>query len=130
MTHNNLSGNFAANPHGTNELLNGDGFYVSFNAKPCADMAFLQSDGGAAETALAVENGLPDGRQAWFVLNGDFRAEYVEAFPRGLAACVAVYESHRAVSRSSWSNDGEWTGAQVLDWVAKRFASLTSQENA
>lgn len=115
---------FTPNPVGTNELLQGDGFYLSFNAAPCAELGFFQGDGGSAETALAIENGKPDGGTAWLILNGDYRAEYLQAFPRGVEACVAVYEAHRATRRSSWSNDFGDDGREVLDWLARRADSV------
>ena len=94
-----------------NVLLQGDGFFVSFRGNtqqlsqpafgmplPLVDALMQGDDKGKGETALH------DGKQ-YLILNGDFRAEYLKAAKRGLAACVAVYESHRATHRSQWSDD-------------------------
>ena len=116
---------FEKNPNGgTNYVLEGDGFYLSFNAAPCADMSFFRSDSGGSETALAVEDGKPDGGTLWLILNGDFRKEYEEAFARGIEGCLAVYESHRSTKRSSWSTDYDEAGFDVLNWLAARAGAV------
>lgn len=55
--------------HGTNEILDFDDWYVSFNDNLCFDISFFRSDTGGAETALCI-----DGQ--FMILNGDFRKEY------------------------------------------------------
>ena len=80
-----------------NEILQGDGFYVSFNPAPFGGVGLFGSDNGSSETALSGDDG-------WMILNGDFRAEYAKAFPKGYEACKRVYEKHKAASRSSWSS--------------------------
>ena len=69
----------------SNEILQGDGFYLSFNAY-------------VGETALHIEQG-----GKWLILDGDFRKEYTEAFPHGLEACLEVYKAHREEFCSFWS---------------------------
>ena len=120
-----MSQTFEQNPHGgTNELIQGDGFYLSYqpNRNPMG-LSVFRADTEEGETALCVPDGRPDGGTVWMILNGDFRREYEEAFAGGLPACVAVYESHRAERRSSWSSDGEMTEADALEWLRKRIES-------
>lgn len=103
---------FTMTPHG-NELLDGDGFYLSYRAAPAPEAALYDDvlgplvgitdrSPGGAETALYTKN---DG--CWRILNGDFRAEYEAAFPGGLLACLAVYDRHRSECRNDWSTDAE-----------------------
>ena len=78
-----------------NEVLNGDGFYISFNPKPV-----LWPDNGA-ETALV----LPPPTWKCLILNGDYRKEYGALVEQGYEACLAFYESKKSTARSSWSED-------------------------
>lgn len=58
---------------------------------------FFAPDDGQDETALFT-NG------KYYVLNGDFRTEYLEAFPNK-DKCLEVYNKNRVTNRSSWSED-------------------------
>lgn len=80
-----------------NEILSGDGYYVSYNGNPGGGIAMFAGDDGA-ETALNVGGN-------FYILNGDFRAEYEAAFDAGADAMLAVYAKHKAEHRSSWSED-------------------------
>ena len=85
-----------------NEVLEGDGFYISFlpntrNFMGFESKLFAGDDKGQGETAL-VKDG------TYLILNGDYRKEYEEAVPNGYEACRAVYESHQHKA-SSWSED-------------------------
>lgn len=71
----------------------GDGFWVSYTQVSGFD--FMDSDGGGDETALC------DGKD-YFILNGDYREEYLKLAPKGLAACKKFYDKQD--SKSSWSD--------------------------
>ena len=89
--------------HG-NVVLETDNLRVSYNPNtqphPFVD-GFLapllgQQSSGLEETALKIDD-------VWYILNGDFRAEYEQAFPDPIA-CLDVY--HRNIQhRSNWSTD-------------------------
>lgn len=87
-----------------NEILKGKDFYISYNPRTansaignlCGLIAGIPN--GLEETALYG----PD--KVWRILNGDFRVEYLEAFPKGYAACLKVYEKN-IQHRSGWSTD-------------------------
>lgn len=105
------SSQFTATGRG-NELLRGDGFYISFRAEPSTEgvaglmnglgpiLGVKDRDAGGAETALYTHDD-----DTWRILNGDWRAEYGAAFPDGLLAAVAVYDANREDYRSDWSTD-------------------------
>jgi len=94
-----------------NEVLRGEGFFVSYRGsmhEPTGMLGALNALGGvfgletkSEETALCR----PNETAKYLVLNGDFREEYEAAVPKGLAACLAVYEKHKAECRSDWSMD-------------------------
>lgn len=100
-----------------NEVLDGDGFFVSYNNKPneafggfskdigeignilldiIGDNRKLETD-GRSETALMKGND-------YYILNGDFRGEYEKLAPLGFEACYKFYKDH-SEHRSNWSND-------------------------
>jgi hypothetical protein len=88
-----------ANPmHGSeNFLLQGDGFYVSYNPDPPGGFGgTFGSDDGDAETALCY-----GGR--FDILNGDFRTAYERLVPEGLEACRNFYRQQAAHADSSWT---------------------------
>lgn len=85
-------------PGAENMVLDGDGFYISYNPSPCSLISMFRSDTGGAETALCVTE------REYYILNGDFRKEYEEAFP-DLQECQEVYEKLKGEYRSSWSGD-------------------------
>lgn len=71
------------------DVIEGKNFYISYRM---------------GETAL-VGNPDKDGRPKYLILNGDFRDEYRKVIKRGYRACVRVYDKHKAVCRSEWSED-------------------------
>lgn len=84
-------------------LLDGDGFYVSFNENVRANMGGLSmlgglmaSDDDAPETALCR-----DGK--FFILNGDFRKEYEALVTKGWDACIEFFNAQSAEHGSSWT---------------------------
>lgn len=112
---------FEQNPHGTNEILTGDGFFISYQANPHPFGAMFSSDHGGSETALHVGG-------KYLILNGDHRAEYQEAATRGADACVAVYQSRRAAQRSSWSEDPTDEEALEMFFGMLRRVAAASEE--
>ena len=85
-----------------NQVLTGDGFYISYaTGAGLAVMGIFGGDDNSDETALVV----PDdaGGNDFFILNGDYRADYEKLAAEGLDACKAFYEVHKN-SKSSWSD--------------------------
>lgn len=65
-----------------NSTMDGDGFYVSYNAH---DTAIYGSD----TTALVFGQ-----MQRFFILAGDHRAQYAELIPGGFGACLDYFKAH------------------------------------
>ena len=85
-----------------NQVLNGDGFYISYaTGAGLAVIGLFGSDDDSDETALVVPNDA--GGKDFFILNGDYRADYEKLTPEGLDACKAFYETHKD-KVSSWSD--------------------------
>lgn len=76
---------------GTNFVLDGDKFFVSFNP------AALASDTTEGETALVHGN-------KYYILNGDFRDSYTSLVPQGLEACLRFYRQQSAHAQSTWTS--------------------------
>lgn len=111
---------FQQNPGSPNELLEGEGFYLSYNPghynpghygpKNLLGALAVALGGDpsmeivTAETALCVQH--PDGRE-WLILNGDFRKDYEGLVDQGLAACRAFYNSQKDEHKSPWSTERE-----------------------
>lgn len=91
---------FKANPYGTNEVLKGEGFFVSYNPNPGGDFLPFQSDGGSSETALVKPD---DSDNKFRILNGDYRKKYEELAPQGFEACLNFYNGESVKNDSSWS---------------------------
>jgi hypothetical protein len=91
-----------------NEIIEGNGFYVSYLPHSNSAFGMFSGDGGGAETALVKKNG--DKRPVYLVLNGDFREQYKAALAGGYDACLRVYEAHKKSSRSTWSEDDKQVG--------------------
>ena len=85
-----------------NEVMNGKGFYISYNPNPCADISLFNSDNGSDETAL-VKPDDPDNK--YRILNGDYRKEYEELVPQGFEACLNFYNERKSDLGSSWSTN-------------------------
>ena len=83
----------------TNFILNGDGFYISFNPDPGANVlgAMFGSDDCGPETALVNVD-------KFYILDGDFRAAYERLVGIGYAACKAFYDQQSAHADSSWAS--------------------------
>ncbi len=80
--------------YSTNYVLEGDGFYISYNPD-FSGFSHWVSDDGSDETALCK-----DGK--YFILNGDFRDRYEEIIDQGFEACFDFYTKQNNVS--SWSD--------------------------
>jgi len=78
-----------------NETIENDEFYISFNQHPCGNIPIFQSDGLSCETALCKDG-------AYFILNGDFRKEYLDLFEKGFDECKKFFDSKQEL-KSSWS---------------------------
>lgn len=88
---------------GGNVIADFDGFQVSFLADaqmgggPLALASALRGFSGddESETALIVDG-------CYYILNGDFRAEYEALASQGVAACIEFFKSKPEL-HSSWS---------------------------
>ena len=85
-----------------NEILEGDGFYISYNSNPGEGLSMFQGDGGSDETAL-VNPDNPDNE--YRILNGDFRAEFEAIIEQGIVACLKLYNEQKVENGSSWSTE-------------------------
>lgn len=101
---------FKTNPNCPNEILHGEGFYISYNPRtgvgnPLSEVlsGLTGFPHGLAETALCVN---PDDstNRKWYILEGDFRKEYAAVAHEGLEACMKVYQKN-ILHRSEWSTD-------------------------
>jgi hypothetical protein len=79
-----------------NQVLAGDGFYISYNETTIIFGSFFSSDDVGPETALCY-NGRFD------ILNGDFREAYERLVPEGLEACKRFYQQQSAHFASKWT---------------------------
>ena len=82
-----------------NEVLEGKGFHISYNASPCVGMSSWASDGGSDETALVNHKG----KRVFYILNGDFRKQYEKLIDKGYKACKKFYNDNKEEFDSSWS---------------------------
>lgn len=71
-----------------NTVVYGDGFYVSYNDH---DTAIYGSD----TTALVVGQ-----MQAFYILDGDHRAQYAPLIPKGFEACLDYYRANLGLVNS------------------------------
>lgn len=89
-----------------NCLLQGDGFYISYNPNTSASGSLLGSffagDGDGEETALVDERGR--GRE-FYILNGDFRSAYERLLPDGWNGCKQFFDQQKAHAESSWTTN-------------------------
>lgn len=91
-----------------NEVLRGEGFFISFlpssGREVFSDFGpfghfFSGDNDGGSETAIVVPNGE---NNRYYILNGDFREAYESLVPKGKEACIAFYNQHPE-NHSSWS---------------------------
>ena len=83
-----------------NELLEGDGFYISYNSNPGGGISLFQGDNNSDETALVKEDD-PDNK--FRILNGDFREQFEAIIECGFEDCLALYNKLSGDHDSSWS---------------------------
>ena len=67
----------------SNEVLDGDGFYISYNSAPFQGSKLFGSDKGSSETALC-------GKYKFYILNGDYHKQYKELIPQGFEKCKGI----------------------------------------
>ena len=107
---------FEKNKNGGNEILKiDDTCFVSFNSRPDSGLSMFAADElGTPETALVID-------RKFFILNGDFREEYIAAAPGGVEACIAVYQRYPD-KKSTWTTDsepGEFLKARIQSMLDK-----------
>ena len=93
---------FEQNPSGGNQLLKGEGFFISYNSNPGMGLSRFDGDDNSDETAL-VKPDDPDNR--YRILNGDYREKYEKLFPLGFETCLEFYNKESSHSGSSWSTN-------------------------
>lgn len=86
---------------GGNELLSGEGFFISYQDFSNGFIGgvggvFGPDDGKSPETALCKGG-------KFYILNGNFKEEYEKLVPEGYEACYAFYKAN-IENKSSWSN--------------------------
>ena len=96
-----------------NEVLEGNGFWISYN--PCP----LGSD--SAETALCIGD---ENATSYLILNGDFRQQYAELVDKGLSECIEFYKSKKAEFQSFWSSDRDLNGNEVIEKLHALYEDL------
>lgn len=79
-----------------NLLAVGDGFKISYRGD-ARSLGTTFSGDCDDETAILHD-------RKYYILNGDFRAEYSALIPHGYAACLAFFLSKPEL-RSTWSNE-------------------------
>lgn len=96
--------------NGRNYLLEGDGFYISYNPDTSdshmltglGNMIGADLDDGE-ETAL-VKKGDPN---IYSILTGDFRDDYEKLVDKGYDACYEFFQSQKAEHGNNWSTNEE-----------------------
>lgn len=88
-----------------NEVINGRGFYISYNPAPGAGFPLFKSDNGDSETALVDENCKVCNGNHFYILNGDFRKEYKEVVSKGLKECLKIYKANKSKFDSTWTTN-------------------------
>ena len=82
----------------SNYVLRGDGFYISYNPRTSGYSEAFAGDVDE-ETALCKD-------ETYFILNGDYRADYERLIRDGYDACKRFYDKQPMSARSSWSENG------------------------
>lgn len=80
---------------GPNYVVEGDGFYISYNPGDFVLDCF-SADTGGDETAL-IKNGI------FYILNGDWRTDYESLVTEGFEICLNFFKSKETEHGSSWS---------------------------
>jgi len=93
---------FEKNPGWSNEILEGDGFYISYNPNPGMGISLFDGDDHSDETALVKED---DTENRYRILNGDYRKEYEKLAPLGFEKCLKFYNKESIDNGSSWSTN-------------------------
>lgn len=90
-----------------NEVLNGKGFFISYNKRPGGGISMFASDDDGDETALVVKGGGGNkiSGHSYLILRGDWRSDYEKLAAKGLKACKDFYKRKKKNHGSSWSQE-------------------------
>lgn len=83
-----------------NMVLEGDNFYISYNENPGGGISVFQNSNGSDETALCKGD-------MFYILNGDFRAQYERLIAKGFDTCYDFYKKNKKKYGCEWSSDYE-----------------------
>lgn len=83
---------------GGNRVLDGEGFYISYNANPGGGFSLFAADGESGDETALVKDG------TFYILNGDFCDDYERLAPDGFDACLSFYDEKKAEHGSAWSS--------------------------
>jgi hypothetical protein len=87
-----------------NEVMEGKGFYISYNPIPGDGLSFFRGDGGSDETALVKKScKIGSEHTHFYILNGDFRKNYKRLLKAGWRECLKFYNSKKGEFDSSWT---------------------------
>jgi len=81
-----------------NQILLGDGFYVSYNGHAQEGVLYGLFAGDRNEETALVKDG------KYFILNGDWRKHYERLFPDGWDTCFSFFKKRNKRYVSSWSD--------------------------
>lgn len=94
---------------GHNEVVYGEDFYISYN--PGTGQFFTADLFNKMAEAAGKKIRLKDGEETalvhdgmFYILEGDFRKEYLKLIEKGFKTCYDFYKAHKKF-RSNWSND-------------------------
>ncbi len=90
-----------------NEILDFDGFFISYLPPGGFGISMFAADGDGGETALVVMDGGANkvSGNSYYILNGDWRKDYEKVAQKGLKACMDFYKRKKRNHGSSWSQE-------------------------
>jgi len=97
---------FIKKPGHSNELLEFEDFYISYQSTPGGVIPIFDSDRSSPETALVKDD-------FFLILNGDFRDDYLDIAINGFQACYKFYLSKKKEYQSFWSTDQDRTFPEI-----------------
>lgn len=79
-----------------------DHTFISYNVTPGMGLSMFEADTGGDETALVL-----DGHK-YYILNGDFRESYCDAFDEGgVKACCELFTKNEKEHGSTWTTESD-----------------------
>lgn len=132
---------FIKNTIGTNEVLSLNGFYISYNPKSSIDkeemrkQALLNGVLNVIELLDRLPEGFLDGDRKeetalcrngeFYILNGDYRKEYIEALKKSdndFEYCLYSVFGVNNKDKSTWSGEigRDKTPEELKEWLRKR----------